>query len=58
MFLSSPGDVGNPMSETLKFLRLSGAIEPDDVIVLLAAPIGITSFRYDLVIPGKPFLKK
>ena len=38
VFLSGPGDVGNPMSDTLKFLRLSGAIEPDDVTVLLAVP--------------------
>ena len=41
VFLSGPGGVGKShvikliYSDTLKFLRLSGAIEPDDVIVLL-----------------------
>ena len=50
MFLSGPGDVGNPMSDTLKFLRLLGAIEPDDVIMLIAALTGVATFR-------KPFLK-
>ena len=42
VFLSGPDDVGNPMSDTLKFLRLS---EPDDVIMLLAAPTGVTAFN-------------
>ena len=32
-------------SDTLKFLRLSGAIEPDDVIVLLTAPTGVAAFN-------------
>ena len=45
MFLSGPDDVGNPMSDTLKFLRLSDAIEPDDVIVLLAVPTGVAAFN-------------
>ena len=45
VFLSGPGGVGNPMSDTLKFLRLSGAIEPDDVIMLLAAPTGVAAFN-------------
>ena len=29
-------------------MRLSGVIEPDDVIVLLTAPTGVAAFRYDL----------
>ena len=32
-------------SDTLKFLRLSGAFEPDDVIVLLTAPTGVAAFN-------------
>ena len=28
-----------------KFLRLSGTIEPDDVIVLLTAPTGVAAFN-------------
>ena len=51
MFLSGPGGVGKShviklfYSDTLKFLRLSGAIEPDDVIVLLTAPTGVAAFN-------------
>ena len=39
--------LANPMSSilTLKFLRLSGAIEPDDVSVLLTAPTGVAAFN-------------
>ena len=50
VFLSGPGGVGKShvikliYSDTLKFLRLSGAIEPDDVIVLLTAPTGVAAF--------------
>ena len=51
VFLSGPGGVGKShvikliYSDTLKFLRLSGAIEPDDVIVLLTAPTGVAAFN-------------
>ena len=50
MFLSGPGGVGKShvikliYSDTLKFLRLLGAIQPDDVIVLLTAPTGVAAF--------------
>ena len=30
--------------DTLKLLRLSGTVEPDDVTVLLAAPTGVAAF--------------
>ncbi len=51
VFLSGPGGVGKShvikliYSDTLRFLRLSGAIEPDDVIVLLTAPTGVAAFN-------------
>ena len=51
VFLSGPGGVGKSHiiksihSDTLKFLRLSGAIEPDDVIVLLTTPTGVAAFN-------------
>ena len=32
-------------SDTLKYLRLSGTVEPDDVIVLLTAPTGVAAFN-------------
>ena len=32
-------------SDTLKFLKLSGIFEPDDVIVLLTAPTGVAAFN-------------
>ena len=50
VFVSGPGGVGKSHvirlihSDTLKLLRLSGAIEPDDVIVLLTAPTGAAAF--------------
>ena len=50
VFLSGPGGVGKSHvirlihSDTLKFLRLSGTIEPDDVTVLLTAPTGVKHF--------------
>ena len=50
VFLSGPGSVGKSHvitlihSDTLKFLRLSGIIEPDDVTVLLTAPTGVAAF--------------
>ena len=48
VFMSGPG-VGKSHvirlihSDTLKLLRLSGAIEPDDVTVLQTAPTGLHS---------------
>ena len=50
VFVSGPGGVGKSHvirlihSDTLKLLRLSGAIEPDDVSVLLTAPTGVAAF--------------
>ena len=49
VFVSGPGGVGKSHvirlihSDTLKLLRLSGAIEPDDVTVLLTAPTGVAA---------------
>ena len=51
VFLSGPGGVGKSHvirlihSDTLKFLRLSGSLEPDDVTVLLTAPTGVAAFN-------------
>ena len=33
------------ISDTLKLLRLSGTLEPDDVTVLLTAPTGVAAFN-------------
>ena len=32
-------------SDTIKFLKLSGTFEPDDVTVLLTAPTGVAAFN-------------
>ena len=51
VFLSGPGGVGKSHviklinSHTLKFLKLSGTFEPDDVSVLLTAPTGVAAFN-------------
>ena len=51
VFLSGPGGVGKSHvirlihSDTLKLLRLSGTLEPDDVTVLLTAPTGVAAFN-------------
>ena len=51
VFLSGPGGVGKSHviklihSDTLKLLKLSATIEPDDVVVLLAAPTGFAAFN-------------
>ena len=48
--MSGPGGVGKSHvirlinSDTLKIFRLSGTVEPDDVIVLLTAPTGVAAF--------------
>ena len=50
VFVSGPGGVGKSHviklihSDTLKLLRLSGTVQPDDVIVLLTAPTGVAAF--------------
>ncbi len=50
VFVSGPGGVGKThvikliQSDTIKLLRLSGTIEPDDVTVLLTAPTGVAAF--------------
>ena len=49
VFLSGPGGVGKSHvirlihSDTLKFLKLSGTLQPDDVTVLLTAPTGVAA---------------
>ena len=51
VFLSGPGGVGKSHviklihSDTVKFLKLSGTVQPDDVIVLLTAPTGVAAFN-------------
>ena len=51
VFLSGPGGVGKSHmiklihSDTLKFLKLSGSFEPDDITVLLIAPAGVAAFN-------------
>ena len=49
VFLSGPGGVSKSyvikLIHTLKFLKLSGTFEPDDVIVLLTAPTGVAAFN-------------
>ena len=50
VFVSGPGGVGKTHviklihSDTIKMLRLSGTIEPEDVTVLLTAPTGAAAF--------------
>ena len=51
MFLSGPGGVGKSHvicmihSDTIKFLKLSGAFEPDEIVVLLSAPTSVAAFN-------------
>ena len=51
VFLSGPGGVGKSHviglihSDTLKLLRLSGTIQPDNITVLLTAPTGVAAFN-------------
>ena len=51
VFLSGPSGVGKSHvirlihSDTIKFLKQSGAFEPDDVIVMLTAPTGVAAFN-------------
>ena len=51
VFLSGPGGVGKSHvirlihSDTLKFLKLSGTLQPDDVTVLLTAPTSVAAFN-------------
>ena len=51
VFLSGPGGVGKSHvislvhNDTVRLLRLSGQMEPDDVAVLLTAPTGVAAFN-------------
>ena len=51
VFLSGPGGVGKShvikliQSDTIKLIKQSGAVEPDDVLVLLTAPTGVAAFN-------------
>ena len=53
VFLSGPGGVGKShviklkliQSDTIKLIRQSGTVEPDDVLVLLTAPTGVAAFN-------------
>ena len=51
VFLSGPGGVGKShvikliQSDTIKLITQSGAIEPDDVLVLLTGPTGVAAFN-------------
>ena len=51
VFLSGPGGVGKShvirliQSDTIRLIRLSGSVEPDDVLVLLTAPTGVAAFN-------------
>ena len=53
LFISGPGGVGKShiirilQSDTIKLLRLSGMVEPSDVIVLLTAFTGVAAFNID-----------
>ena len=44
VFVSGPGGVGKTHAIKPILLRLSGTIQPDDVIVLLTAPTGAAAF--------------
>ena len=47
VFLSGPGGVGKShviklvQSDTLRLIKQTGTVEPDDVLVLLTAPTGV-----------------
>ena len=51
VFVSGPGGVGKShvisliRNDTIKLLRLSGQIQPEDVTVLLTAPTGVAAFN-------------
>ena len=51
VFLSGPGGVGKSHvikfihSDTIKLLKLSGAVEPGQVCVLLTAPTGVAAYN-------------
>ena len=53
VFLSGPGGVGKSHvislihRDTVKLLRLSGQVQPDDVSVLLTAPTGVAAFNIE-----------
>ena len=51
VFLSGPGGVGKShvirliQSDTIRLIKQSGSVEPDDVLVLLTAPTGVAAFN-------------
>ena len=53
VFLSGPGGVGKSHvikmihTDTVRFLRLSGQVQPDEVTVLVTAPTGVAAFRIE-----------
>ena len=51
VFLSGPGGVGKShvirliQSDTIRLIKQSGTVEPDDKLVLLTAPTGVAAFN-------------
>ena len=51
VFLSGPGGVGKShvikmiQSDTIRFLKLSGEYDPDEIVVLLTAPTSVAAFN-------------
>ena len=51
VFLNGPGGVGKNhvisliRNDTVRFLHLSGQVQPEDVVVLLTAPTGVAAFN-------------
>ena len=43
-------------SDTIRILRQSGAVEPDDVLVLLTAPTGVAAFNVNVMTLHSAFL--
>ena len=62
VFLSGPGGVDKShvikliQSDTIKLIRQSGAVEPDDVLVLLTAPTGVAAFNVNCMTLHSAFL--
>ena len=62
VFLSGPGGVGKShvirliQSDTLRLIRQSGTVEPDDVLVLLTAPTGVAAFNVNGITLHSAFL--
>lgn len=53
IFLSGPGGmekshvIKTVHSDTIRFLKMSGAFEPDEVVVLVTVPTGVAAFNID-----------